>query len=65
MNDFGTDIDTVAATVGFVSVDIRSLRSGGSTIANPYFHSFPVSQSAVGDDPRAIDGSFNRGAAIT
>jgi hypothetical protein len=65
VNDFGTDGDTVAATVGFVSVDIRSLRSGGATIANPYFHSFAVDQSHVGADPRAINGSFNRGAAIT
>ena len=65
VNDFATDGDTVAATVGFVSVDIRSLRSGGSTVFNPYFHSFPMDQSQVGDDPRAINGSFNRGAAIT
>ena len=65
VNDFGTDGDTVAATVGFVSVDLRWLRSAGSLVANPYFHSFPVDQDNVGGDPRAINGSFNRGAAIT
>jgi hypothetical protein len=64
VNDFKTDHDTVAATVGFVSVDIRWLRSAGVTIANPYFHSFPVDQSQVGNDPRGINGTFNRGAAI-
>ena len=65
VNDFETDGDTAAAAVGFISVDIRWLRSGGQLIANPYFHSFPVDQSQVGDDPRGIAGSFNRGPAIT
>ena len=65
VNDFKTDGNTIAATVGFVSVDLRWLRSAGSLIPNPYFHTFPVNQSNVGTDPRAIQGSFNRGAAIT
>ncbi|HZL99648.1 MAG TPA: hypothetical protein VFD43_05275, partial [Planctomycetota bacterium] len=65
VNDFDITEDTEAAAVGFFSVEFAWLRSGGKQINNPYFHSFALDQSEVGDDPRAIDGSFNRGPAIT
>ena len=65
VNDFATDGDTAAAAVGFISVDFRWLRSGGGQVNNAYFHTFPVDQSEVGEDPRGITGTFNRGAALT
>jgi hypothetical protein len=64
VNDFATDGDTTAAAMGFFSLRIARLRSGGKTIDNPYFHTFPVSQANVGADPRAASGSFSRGPAV-
>jgi len=64
VNDFGTDGDQDAAVIGFVWFKITSLRTGNKTVNDPYFHSFPVSQVNVGDDPMAVNGSFNRGPAI-
>lgn len=64
VNDFATDGNQTAAAIGFFSLRITRLRSGGKTIENPYFHSFPVSQANVGADPRADSGSFNRGPGL-
>jgi YVTN family beta-propeller protein len=64
VNDFGQAGTLDAATVGFVSLRIDRLRSKGKTIQQPYFHSFPMSQELVGADPRAANGSFNRGPAV-
>src|SRR5262245_29437277 len=64
VNDFAISGTTDAAAMGFFSLRIDRLRSKGATIEHPYFHSFPVRQELVGADPRAIHGSFNRGAAI-
>lgn len=71
VNDFATDGDQTAARVGFVSVRITRMRSAGKTIADPYFHSFPMSQANVGLDslavrnkPQSTVRTFNRGPAI-
>lgn len=65
VNDFDTDgVTDPARRVGFVSLEIKKLRTSGKTISNPYFHTFPVDQSNVGDDDFSIDGSFDRGPAI-
>jgi hypothetical protein len=66
VNDFLTDAaGTDAATVGFFSIRFSRVRdSSGKTIENPYFHSFPLSQANVGNDPLAMNKSFNRGAAV-
>jgi hypothetical protein len=64
VNDFGTDGDQAAAAVGFISIRLDWLRSRGTLVTAPYFHSFPVEQGAVGADPRAIAGAFIRGPAI-
>ncbi|MGQ0551935.1 MAG: YncE family protein [Planctomycetota bacterium] len=64
VNDFLSNGDQTAAGIGFVSIEIKRLRSNGTTINNPYFHTFPVDQAQVGADTRAVNGSFNRGPAI-
>lgn len=65
VNDFLTDAAGAdAATVGFFSIRFSRVRSGGETINNPYFHSFPFSQANVGADPAAVAGTFNRGPAV-
>lgn len=66
VNDFGTSGDDLAAGVGFVSVEFEWVRSGGTQIKAPYFHTFALDQRQVtDDDPRAVNGSYNRGPAIT
>jgi len=64
VNDFALSGDTSAEPMGFFSLRISRLRSKGKTIENPYSHSFPFSQDLVGGDPRAVNGSFDRGPAI-
>lgn len=71
VNDFATD-GAGAAQIGFISVRITQLRTGGVTVANPYFHSFTMSQANVGNDPLAVLAKplgstriFNRGPAIS
>lgn len=78
VNDFAEAGTADAAVIGFVQVDIRRLRTTASeTVNRPYFHTFPVDQSAVGSDTRAPfttpptaaspnppRGNFNRGPAI-
>jgi hypothetical protein len=64
VNDFEAAGDEAAAPMGFVSFRLDRLRSGGTTLVRPYFHTFPLDQSQVGADSRAVAGSFNRGAAI-
>jgi YVTN family beta-propeller protein len=71
VNDFATDGDQTAARVGFVSVLIKDLRTNGQTVADPYFHTFPMSQDNVGADslavlakPQGTELTFNRGPAI-
>ncbi len=64
VNDFALSGATDAAAMGFVSLRISHVRSKGKTLQDPYFHSFPVSQAAVGADPRAVDGRFDRGPAL-
>lgn len=64
VNDFAQAGDQTAAAIGFMSLRISHLRSGGTTIEDPYFHSFPFSQANVGIDDRALTGTFNRGPAI-
>jgi DNA-binding beta-propeller fold protein YncE len=65
VNDFLTDGDDDAAAVGFMSIEIAWLRTQGELVRWPYFHSLPFDQDSVGQDPRAVGESFNRGAAIT
>ncbi len=65
VNDFAADGNAIpSAAVGFMSVNITHLRKGNELVEYPYFHSFPMSQTSVGMDPLAINGSFNRGPAI-
>ncbi|MHC4846274.1 MAG: hypothetical protein ACYTCU_08940, partial [Planctomycetota bacterium] len=64
VNDFGQTGDTNAAVIGFMSFKISHLRTAGSTVEDPYFHTFPFNQANVGGDPRAIDGTFNRGPGL-
>jgi YVTN family beta-propeller protein len=64
VNDFATDGDNDAARIGFVAFSINRMRKGNGTVNDPYFHSFPISQAAVGADPLSIVGTFNRGPAI-
>ncbi len=64
VNDFALQGTTDAAAMGFVSLRISRVRVKGKTVEDPYFHTFPVSQDAVGADPRAVDGRFDRGPAL-
>ena len=64
VNDFATSGDQAADVIGFVSFQITRMKKGNGTAEDVYFHSFPVSQENVGADPKAVDGSFNRGPAI-
>jgi hypothetical protein len=65
VNDAATSGDEAAAAVGFFSIEFERLRSAGKTISAPYFHSFPLHQGDAAGDTRAVNGSFNRGPAIT
>lgn len=66
VNDFANYGATTANGIGFMTVNVRRLRTAGATVQRPYFHSFPFNQTNVAGDTRApvTHTTFLRGPAV-